>query len=102
LLSDPIALLSRGDELLIAETETPSIVRMSLDGRSLGVFGDSAFLAEMGSLTERRKQRSQYQMIGIFLITVFFILMLGTLTIFRHCRVRDIIAQDPAFQTRQT
>jgi|GEM_PF-3551900 len=96
--ADPIALLVRRDDILIAETGYPSIQRVSHDGTVLGTFGDAGFSAAMARQHAgmvRRKKLRRYAIPA----AIILLLALGTaIVIIRNYRLKYLIETDPAYR----
>ncbi|MGD2137896.1 MAG: hypothetical protein PVJ66_07015 [Gammaproteobacteria bacterium] len=96
--ADPVALLARATDILIAETGHPSILRVSHDGTVLGTFGDAGFTAAM-----ERQHAGMVRQAGLrryaIPVAAGLLLLLGmTIVLGRNYRLRHIINTDPAYR----
>jgi hypothetical protein len=95
---DPIAVLPRAHDVLVADLTKPSIRRFDLAGAPLGEFGDNAFRQQLITLRERQQQLTfsyAYSFGGGALVTL---LGAGLLMVATHQQMRRLAEHDPAWR----
>ncbi|MGB5306000.1 MAG: hypothetical protein WBO57_07140, partial [Gammaproteobacteria bacterium] len=94
---DPISMLVRKNDVLLAENDRPSIIRISHDGRVLGEFGDVEFSGMMASIADRQQMYEQVSLYAKYIVGVLLLVLLIAVPVVAALRIRYIQMQDPSF-----
>ncbi|MFW2440593.1 MAG: hypothetical protein ACN4GR_14645 [Arenicellales bacterium] len=94
---DPISILVRKNDVLLAESDRPSIIRISHDGKFIGNFGDTKFNNLMMSISSQQKLYALTAMYAVYAVVVLLILLLIALPVTAALRIKYIQKQDPSF-----
>ncbi|MGB5340081.1 MAG: hypothetical protein WBO06_13420, partial [Gammaproteobacteria bacterium] len=91
------SMLVRKNDVLLAENDRPSIVRISHDGRVLGEFGDAEFSGMMASIADRQQMYEQVSLYAKYIVGVLLLVLLIAVPVVTALRIRYIQMQDPSF-----
>lgn len=94
---DPISMLVRNNDVLVAENGRPSIIRISPDGRVLGEFGGAEFTGLMASIADRQQIYKQVALYAKYLVGVLLLILVLALPVVIALRIKYLQKQDPSF-----
>ncbi|PCI08427.1 MAG: hypothetical protein COB77_02300 [Gammaproteobacteria bacterium] len=98
--TDPVMILPRKSDVLIAEIMQGFIRRVDLDGNDLGIFGDERFQNEINQIRNKMEKMETISAYGKIGLVVFLVMLITLLLLFRKYRIKQIIDQDPAFEKK--
>ena len=94
---DPISILMRRNDVLLAENDRPSIIRITHDGRVLEDFGGAEFTDLMVSIADRQQRYQQVALYAMYLSVVLLLVLLVAVFVIARLRIKYIQMQDPSF-----
>jgi hypothetical protein len=94
---DPIGMLVRSNDVLLAENHKPSIIRISHEGRVLGDFGDAEFSGLMTAIADRQQLYKQVSLYAKYTVGVLLLVLVIALRVISALRIQHIQRQNPSF-----